>query len=158
MAFGKQRQADFCEFKANLVYIVSSRLLGVHSESLSQGERERERERHKYIHLYLYNDYNNGHILFSTLCNKLFVVSFILQNNPILIQPYCIYTCCSLFCNIFPKAYTLKAWSPAGGTTGGSCNLRHTLVDGHSPLEIVCKYLALPLLELLSLPPTGCTK
>ena len=34
-AFGKQRQGDLCEFEANLIYIVSSRTVGLCRETLS---------------------------------------------------------------------------------------------------------------------------
>ena len=35
-AIRRQRQADLCEFKANLVYRASSRTIGLHREILSQ--------------------------------------------------------------------------------------------------------------------------
>ena len=43
-ALGRQRQADFCEFKASLVYKASSRTAGVtQRNSVSKTKRERER-------------------------------------------------------------------------------------------------------------------
>lgn len=46
-ALMRQRQADFCECEANLIYIVSFRISrdpGIHSESLSQKEKKKKTE------------------------------------------------------------------------------------------------------------------
>ena len=44
-ALGRQRQADLCEFKANLVYRVSFRKSGLCREILSQNKIKRDREK-----------------------------------------------------------------------------------------------------------------
>ena len=45
LALERQRQADFCEFKASLVYRVSSRIAKAHRETLSQKNRDKNKQK-----------------------------------------------------------------------------------------------------------------